>query len=71
MATTSWTEADIATLEAAIASGTTSVTFTSGGVSRSRTYQSTDAMLKALAVMKQQVRGNGGSYRLAASRKGL
>lgn len=70
MATT-WTEADIATLETAIASGTTSVTFTNGGVSRSRAYQSTDAMLKALAIMKKEVRGGPSSYRLAATRKGL
>lgn len=69
MATT-WTEADIATLEAAIASGITSVNY-AGPPARSISYQSTDAMLKALAIMKQQVRGGSGSYRLAASRKGL
>lgn len=68
MATT-WTEGDIATLEAAIGSGILSVNF-AGPPARSITYQSTDAMLKALAIMKQAVRG-GSSYRLAATRKGL
>lgn len=70
MATTTWTEADIATLEAAIASGITSVNY-AGPPARSISYQSTDAMLKALAIMKQQVRGRTTTYRLAASRKGL
>lgn len=65
-----WTQADIDRLKAAIASGTTSVSFSSGGVSRSRTYASIDDMLKALARMEQSVNG-GTPYRVAATRKGL
>lgn len=64
-----WTQADIDSLKAAIASGVLTVSF-SGPPARSQTYQSTTAMLQALAVMEKSVNG-GTSYRLAATRKGL
>jgi hypothetical protein len=70
MATT-WTQADIQTLEAAIASGMLSVSY-AGPPARSITYQSTDSMLKALALMKQSVGGGSATpYRLATTRKGF
>lgn len=68
-----WTQTDIDTLKAAIASGVLSVSY-SGPPARSVTYQSTEAMLQALAVMQQEVSataGNGTRYRLGATRKGL
>jgi hypothetical protein len=64
-----WTQTDIDTLKAAIASGVLSVNY-AGPPARSITYQSTDAMLKALALMEQSVNG-GTPYRLAKSRKGF
>lgn len=67
-----WSQADIDALKAAIATGVATVSY-SGPPSRSVTYQSTDAMLQALAVMQQEVNGAAGTpaYRLGATRKGL
>jgi hypothetical protein len=64
-----WTQADIDTLKAAIASGISSVSY-AGPPARSITYQSIDAMLTALAIAEQSVSGRT-SYRLASTRKGL
>lgn len=64
-----WTQADIDTLKAAIASGVFRVDY-AGPPARSITYQSTDAMLKALSLMEHAVNGRPG-YRLASTRKGF
>lgn len=64
-----WTQADIDTLKAAIASGISTVSY-AGPPARSITYQSTDAMLKALSLMERSV-GDGVPYRLAKTRKGF
>lgn len=64
-----WTQADIDKLKAAIASGVLSVSY-AGPPARSISYQSTDAMLKALALMEQSVNG-GTPYRLASTKKGF
>lgn len=66
---TSWTQADIDTLRAAIATGVLSVSY-AGPPQRSITYQSTSAMLQALALMERAVNGTT-SYRRAVTRKGL
>jgi hypothetical protein len=55
-----WTQTDIEALEAAIASGVLSVNY-AGPPQRSITYQSTDAMLKALAIMRRQVNSGAGA----------
>ena len=60
MATT-WTQADVDTLKAAIASGVLSVSY-AGPPARSMTYQSLDAMRAALAEMIRDVNGTT-SYR--------
>lgn len=65
-----WTQADIDTLRTAIASGILSVSY-AGPPSRTITYQSTDAMLKALSLMERSVSGGGTPYRLATTRKGF
>jgi hypothetical protein len=49
---TIWTAADIARLERAIASGVLTVRFSDG---RTVTYQSVDDLIKALALVKQEV----------------
>lgn len=64
-----WTQADVDKLKAAIASGALSVSY-AGPPARSITYQSTDAMLKALSLMERSVNG-GTPYRLAKTRKGF
>ncbi len=64
-----WTQSDIDKLKAAIASGALSVSY-AGPPARSITYQSTDAMLKALAKMEQEVNGRT-TYRLATFSKGF
>ena len=51
-----WTQADIDTLKAAIASGVQSVTY-AGPPARSVTYQSLDAMRAVLAEMRREVGG--------------
>ena len=68
MATT-WTQADIDILKAAIGSGVLSVSY-AGPPQRSITYQSLDAMRRLLAEMVAQVSA-APSYRLATTRKGL
>lgn len=67
-----WSQTDIDTLKAAIASGVLSVSY-AGPPARSVSYQSTESMLQALAVMQQEVSGAAGrsNYRLGATRKGL
>ena len=47
-----WSAADLATLEAAIASGTLSVRFSDG---RQVTYHSMEAMLRLRAVMRAEI----------------
>lgn len=68
MATT-WTQADIDTLKAAIASGVLSVSY-AGPPARSQTYQSVAEMRKTLAQMIREVNGKP-SYRLVQHSKGL
>jgi hypothetical protein len=51
MATTSWTEADIAALEASIKKGVRTVQYQSGSV----TYSSTAELLTLLDIMKREV----------------
>lgn len=63
-----WTQAEIDTLKAAIASGVLSVAY----ADRTVTYKSTDDQLKALALMEREVRGaNAVGSRLAGFDKGL
>jgi hypothetical protein len=63
-----WTQAEIDTLKAAIASGVLSVAYSD----RTVTYKSTDDQLKALALMEREVQGaNAVGFRLAAVDKGL
>jgi hypothetical protein len=66
--TVGWTQADVNTLRAAIASGVLSVEF-SGPPSRRVQYQSTDAMLKVLALAVAELATTAGTrpgYRRAA-----
>lgn len=67
-----WTQAEIDTLRAAIASGVLTVTY-DGPPRRSITYQSLDAMRALLASMEQSAAVAAGrtTYRLIATRKGL
>lgn len=67
-----WSQADIDSLKAAIASGILQVQF-DGPPRRSITYQSLDQMRKQLAIMVQDVAASQGrpSYRLVATRKGV
>lgn len=64
-----WSQADIDALKAAIASGTSSVSY-AGPPARSITYQSLSEMLQVLAIMEQSV-NSGVPYRLAATKKGF
>lgn len=70
-----WTQAEIDTLKAAVASGVLTVRFVGGnGVERMVTYQSLAEMRDLLAEMQGAVAASSGSgtpYRLAATRKGL
>jgi hypothetical protein len=71
--TVGWTQADVDTLRAAIASGVLSVEF-SGPPSRRVQYQSTDAMLKVLALAVAELATSAGTrstYKLMAHRKGF
>jgi hypothetical protein len=68
-----WTQADIDSLKAAVASGVLTVTF-DGPPRRSVTYQSLDSMRSLLASMVQEVAAASGSptsYRFASTSKGL
>lgn len=68
-----WTEADVAQLKAAVASGVLSVEY-AGPPARRITYQSLAEMRSLLASMEAdvaQAAGTRQSYRLAATRKGL
>lgn len=68
---TTWSSADLAKLERAIASGVLSVSY-SGPPARNVTYQSMDAMLKALALIRTQVAGaSRTAVRYASLRKGF
>lgn len=63
-----WTDAEIATLRAAVASGILTVSF-AGPPARTITYQSLAEMRDLLASMTSS--SGGTPYRLAATRKGL
>jgi len=68
-----WTQSDLDTLKAAVASGVLSVSY-DGPPRRSVTYQSLEQMRALLAEMVSSVAataGTGVRYRLAATRKGL
>lgn len=69
MATTIWTQADIDTLKAAVASGILTVSY-AGPPARMITYQSLASMRALLAEMVAQV-GTGPRCRLATTRTGL
>jgi hypothetical protein len=64
-----WTQTDIDKLKAAIASGARRVRYND----REIEYQTTDDMLKALALAQQEVNAAAGnaSYRLISTRKGF
>lgn len=64
-----WTQADIDTLKAAIASGVMSVSY-AGPPSRTITYQSLAEMRKLLAEMTRQVSGSR-SFRRVKFNKGF
>lgn len=71
--TVGWTQADVDTLRAAIASGALTVSF-SGPPARSITYQSTDSMLKVLALAVAELANTAGTrstYKLMGHRKGF
>lgn len=65
---TSWTQADIARLEAAIAGGAAVSSMTFGD--QTVTFRSADDMLKLLAVMQRAVAGTSRT-RYAATSKGF
>lgn len=68
-----WTQADVDTLKAAVASGVLSVRY-DGPPARQITYHSLKEMRDLLASMQQDVARQAGSvagYTLAATRKGL
>ncbi len=67
-----WTEADVVSLKAAIASGILTVSY-DGPPRRMITYQSLAEMRSLLASMLQDVStaAGGSTYRLAATRKGF
>lgn len=72
MSETLWTDADIDTLKAAIASGVLTVSY-SGPPARTITYQSTAAMLQVLAEMRAEVANASGTrrrFRYVRVRKG-
>lgn len=64
-----WSQSDIDTLKAAIASGVLRVQY----ADREVTYQSTDAMLQALSAMQQEVNTAAGTatYGLLNTTKGF
>lgn len=64
-----FSQGDVNTLRAAIASGVLSVSY-DGPPKRTVVYQSTDAMRAVLAQMIREVNGSA-SYAFAASRKGV
>jgi hypothetical protein len=64
-----WTQQDIDTLKAAVASGILTVHY-AGPPARSITYQSLKDMLSLLASMNAST-GDMATYRLAATRKGV
>lgn len=64
-----WTQSDIDTLKAAIATGVLSVNY-AGPPARSITYRSMAEMTQALAMMERSVNG-GTPYRIARTRKGF
>lgn len=70
MADRIWTDEDIATLKAAIASGASSVSFSSNGNSRAQTFQSLAEMKALLSEMLAEKNGRVG-YTLAKTRKGF
>jgi hypothetical protein len=61
-----WTQAQIDSLKAAIATGTLHVAF----ADRSQTFHSLEDMMKLLALMERTAAGTA-LYRLAATSKGL
>lgn len=67
-----WTQSDIDTLKAAIASGVLSVNY-AGPPARSITYQSLEAMRSLLAEMRAEVNAAAGRprYTLARTSKGF
>lgn len=64
-----WTEQDITTLQAAIASGVAEVTFT-GPPARTVRYQNLTEMRSLLAEMRVAVNGTS-SYKLLSTNKGF
>lgn len=63
-----WTQTEIDTLRAAIATGVLRVDY----ADRSVTYKSTDEQLKALALMERSVNGTTAQgFRVAAHSKGV
>lgn len=69
MAAVGWTQTDIDTLRAAIASGILTVLY-EGPPKRSITYQSVSAMERILARALREVNGTP-AFRLAGTRKGV
>lgn len=67
MAEPLWTEADIATLKKAVASGVLTVSY-DGPPRRTITYQSLDAMRSLLAEMNRQVNAAPSSRRVTWSK---
>jgi hypothetical protein len=68
-----WTQADVDSLKAAVASGVLTVRY-DGPPGRTITYQSLAEMRSLLASMQQDVAraaGQAASYRLASTRKGV
>jgi hypothetical protein len=67
-----WTQLQLDTLRAAIASGLLTVTY-DGPPKRSVTYQSLKEMLALAAAMQQDINAAAGttSYRLVSTRKGF
>ena len=68
-----WTQADVDALKAAVATGVLSVRY-EGPPARQVTYHGLAEMRSLLASMQQDVArqaGQGTTYRLAATRKGL
>ncbi len=68
-----WTQTDVETLRAAIASGLLSVSY-GGPPARTVEYQSTDAMLKVLALAVAELANTAGTrrtHRFATVKKGF
>lgn len=71
MPTLTWTQEEVDTLKAAIASGVLTVSY-DGPPKRQVTYQSLDAMRTLLNEMVSTINASSTTgYRLAATRKGL